>query len=406
MGRWLYVDAIGGAAGDMLLAALLDAGAPEPAVRAAIDAVLPGRFRVGVDPVTRGGFRAALLRVEPDAEASTARTVVELIQEVERAPLTPAVKATARSILERLGQAEARVHGAGPTAPELHELGDDDTLVDVVGFASAADALGVERILVSTLPLGAGSPMPASGGHPEMPLPAPAVLELLSGFGIGPGGSEETVTPTAAAILATLGEPSEGVPSMRLEATGYGAGRRDPPDRPNVVRILLGTPADTERSETSGLRHRRLVLLETNLDDLAPELVADAVDALFAAGALDAWTAPILMKKGRPAILLSALGEPVHEARIRRAFFESTSTFGVRRRSVQRAELERRSVAVPVDDGSVRVKVGLWEGRVVTATPEHDDVAELARRSGRSVRETYEEAMAAARQLMLERAND
>jgi uncharacterized protein (DUF111 family) len=172
------------------------------------------------------------------------------------------------------------------------------------------------------------------------------------------------------------------------------------------VRILLGTPADTERTATGGLRHRRLVLLETNLDDLAPELVADAVDALFAAGALDAWTAPILMKKGRPAILLSALGEPVHEARIRRAFFESTSTFGVRRRSVHRAELERRSVAVPVHGGSVRVKVGLYEGRVVTATPEHDDVAELARRSGRSVRETYEEAMAAARQLMLERAND
>jgi uncharacterized protein (DUF111 family) len=229
--------------------------------------------------------------------------------------------------------------------------------------------------------------------------PAPAVLELLTGFGIRDGGSGETVTPTAAAILGTLGVPSDGVPSMRLEATGYGAGRRDPPDRPNVVRVLLGAPVDTEQPAAGGLRHRRLVLLETNVDDLSPELVADAVEALFAAGALDVWTAPILMKKGRPGTLLSALGEPADEARIRRAFFESTSTFGVRRRSVQRAELDRRSVAVPVEGGTVRVKVGLWDGRVLTASPEHDDVAELARRSGRSVRETYEEAVAAARAL-------
>ena len=165
----------------------------------------------------------------------------------------------------------------------------------------------------------------------------------------------------------------------------------------------IGTEVAAGPSE-GGLRERDLMVLETNLDDLSPELVADAVDALFAAGALDAWTTPILMKKGRPAVLLAALCEPAREERIRDAFFDATSTFGVRRTAVRRSELERKSVAVSVEGGTVRVKVGLIGDRIVSATPEHDDVAELASRSGRAVRDVYEEAAAAARTLLYQAA--
>jgi pyridinium-3,5-bisthiocarboxylic acid mononucleotide nickel chelatase len=190
---------------------------------------------------------------------------------------------------------------------------------------------------------------------------------------------------------------------MRLDAVGYGAGTRDPRHRPNVVRVLLGeTEQQHDQDDQDGLRQRDLTVLEANLDDLTPELVADAAEALLAAGALDVWTSPVQMKKGRPAVLLAALCEPHREADLRRVFFESTSTFGVRAHDVRRAELERRTVAADLGDGTVRVKVGLLGAKVVTVMPEHDDVAALAARTGRPVRAVYEEAAAMALTLRLE----
>jgi uncharacterized protein (DUF111 family) len=192
---------------------------------------------------------------------------------------------------------------------------------------------------------------------------------------------------------------------MIIEAIGYGAGTRDPADRPNVVRVVLGSEASVSTivnpSTHDDLAVRDLVVMEANLDDLTPELIADAVQALLSAGALDAWTTPVQMKKGRPGLVLSALCEPEVEERLRSVFFETTSTFGVRSYHVGRAELERRTVSVDLSDGSVRVKIGLLGGRVVTTTPEHDDVASVAARAGRSVRHVYEEATAVARSAWL-----
>jgi uncharacterized protein (DUF111 family) len=280
------------------------------------------------------------------------------------------------------------VHGVPVNEVHLHELGDPDTILDVVGVATALDLLGIERVLVSSIPLGE---------------PGPATLELLRGFRIRaaevPG---ETVTPTAAAIFAVLGEPAD-LPDLHLESIGYGAGSRDPAGVPNVVRVLIGSkPAERGTTEA---RDRDLVLLGANIDDLTPELVADAVQALFAAGALDAWTMPIVMKKGRLGVLLSALCEPAAEPRVLTVFFEATTTFGVRIQPVRRAELARRVANVTLADGTVRVKVGLLGDRVMSATPEHDDVAALAGRAGRTVREVYEEASAAARALWFEPAD-
>jgi uncharacterized protein (DUF111 family) len=274
----------------------------------------------------------------------------------------------------------------------------------VVGIAAAIHALDVGSVTVSPVPLGAGR-LESRPPHGAVPLPAPVTLELLRGFAVTEGGVGETVTPTAAAVFAALGSPAGGIPAMTLHATGYGGGTRDPADRPNVVRVLLGTASDTTDEQPDDLVVRDLLVLAANLDDLTPELVADAAAALAAAGALDVWTTSVSMKKGRLGVTLSALCEPSGEARLTRTFFEATSTFGLRILPVRRAELRRRVVSVPMGEGSVRVKVGILGSRVITAKPEHDDVAELARLSGRPVRQVHEEATAAARALVLDQVD-
>jgi uncharacterized protein (TIGR00299 family) protein len=377
-----YVDPIGGAAGDMLLAALVDAGAPLQAVRSAVDAVLPARFRIDTEEVRRGGLRARLLSIDGSwgGTLRASRGLRELRVALDAANLSPAVAERARTVLDRLGRAEAHVHGVGLDELLLDELGDDDTLLDVVGVAAALEALDVKAVLVGPVALAD---------------PGPATLELLRGFVVRGAGSGETVTPTAAAIFAALGAPTDRFPGMAIESIGYGAGTRDPSDVPNVVRVVLGTMAGADGDEA---RVRDLVVLEANLDDLTPELVADAVQALLAAGALDAWTVPVQMKKGRPGAILSALCEPGREEVLRGVLFETTSTFGVRAHVVRRTELERRVVTVPLAGGTVRLKVAILEGRVVTATPEHDDVAQVAAASGRPIRALYEAAAAAAQE--------
>jgi pyridinium-3,5-bisthiocarboxylic acid mononucleotide nickel chelatase len=394
----LYVDVVGGAAGDMVLAALLDAGADLEAVRAAVDAVLPGRFELDTSVVKRSGVRARLLRIE-DRKGGRGRPVEprpfrDLVATLEAANLPEGIASTAGQVLNLLGAAESRVHGIDQADLLLHELGDDDTLLDLVGVAAALVSLKIDRILVSKIPLGPGI---AEGGHAHGSVPTAVAFELLKGFVVRGAGEGETVTPTGAAILAALGTPAEAVPEMRIDAIGYGAGTDDPPGYANVIRVLVGEEVlDLLEGDPA---ERDLVLLEANLDDLTPELVADAAGALLAAGALDAWTMPIVMKKGRPGLLLSALCEPTAAPRLREAFFEHTSTFGVRSSLVRRAELERRMEVVEIGEDPIRVKVGLRHGRVVSATPEHDDVAEVARRRGLPVRVVYEEASAAARNL-------
>ncbi len=400
MTRLLYVDVVGGAAGDMLLAALLDAGADLEEVRSAVNAVLPGRFEFDTEVVRRSGIRARLLRIKAvetagQTESVEPRPFGELVEALEAAPLREAVASRARLVLDLLGAAEAHVHGIDLAELLVHELGDDDTLLDLVGVAAALESLAVDRLLVSTIPIGA---MEAEGHHAHgvVPIPSMVTLELLRGFAVRGAGVGETVTPTGAAVLAALGTPADTFPEMRIEATGYGAGNDDPQGYPNVVRVVLGEEA-AQPLEEGGLVERDLLVIEANLDDLTPELVADAASALLAAGALDVWTTPVIMKKGRPGLVLSALGEPAVATRLRIAFFETTSTFGVRSSPVRRAELERSMVTVPIGEDSVRVKIGVLGGRVMSATPEHDDVAAVARRRGLPIRLVYEEASAAAR---------
>jgi pyridinium-3,5-bisthiocarboxylic acid mononucleotide nickel chelatase len=399
--RCLHVDVAGGAAGDMLLAALLDAGAPVGPIQEAVAAVLGRTVEIGTAEVTRAGLRALALRLPPGLEETPAeRGPLDLLAAVERAGLAEGLRARASAVLVRLGDAEARVHGVDVEQVRLEELGADDTLVDVVGISAALEALDVGTISISSLPVAPASTHGAHGLHGGHGLLAPVTLELLRGFRLRPSEAAdlpEPVTPTAAAVFAALGEPADEIPSMRLDSVGIGAGTSDPSGVANVVRVLLGTPA----VEPAGL-DRRLLLVESNVDDLSPELVPDAVEALLSAGALDAWSTPIVMKRGRPALTMSALCDPAKVEGVRRAFFEATSSLGVRVTEVARRELERRIIEIDLAEGGprIRVKVAFLNGHAISAKPEHADVAEAAGKLERPVRAVHEAASAIAHRLL------
>ncbi len=386
-GRICYLDCVGGLAGDMLLAALLDAGGDLERLRTVPTLLGISGVEIVVERVERQGIGANHVRIEaPDDRAH--RDYREIRTLVEKADLPPRVRPRALDAFARLAEAEGRVHGVSPDDVHFHELGALDTLVDVCGAFVLFEDLDVARIECSPLPFARGLTRAA---HGVLPLPPPAVLGLLEGAPlVGVDTEAELVTPTGAAIAAVAVDAWGPLPPLTLERVGYGAGTADFSDRPNIVRVVLGTQTAPATAP--------VVLLETNLDDLSPELVPDAVERCFAAGALDVWTVPAQMKKGRPGIVLSALTRPGAESEVARAMLEETSALGVRVARLSRYELEREERVVEVAGGRVRIKVGLLDGRVVNVAPEHDDCAELARATGRAVKSIWAEALARAQE--------
>jgi hypothetical protein len=383
--RLAYLDCVGGLAGDMLLAALLDAGAELEALRRVPVALGLAGVEIGVERVERQGIGALQLRIDAhdDREHRDYRTIRGL---VEDADLPDRARTRSLAAFARLAEVEGGIHGVPPDDVHFHELGSLDTLVDVCGAFVLLDELGVERVVSSPLPFARGL---TGAAHGVLPLPAPATLGLLEGAAlVGVDTEAELVTPTGAAIAAAVVDEWGALPPLTLDAVGYGAGTKELADRPNVVRVVLGT----ESSRPTG----RVVLLETNLDDFPPELVPDAVERCFEAGALDVWTCPAQMKKGRPGFVLSVLARPDVQGEIARVLLEETSALGVRVAPFDRYELERQERVVDLAAGTVRVKVGLLEGRVVNLAPEHDDCAALARSTGRSVQSVWAEALARA----------
>ena len=386
MTRLAYLDLIGGVAGDMLLAALLDAGAVQDEVFERLGRLPLAHRRPHLETVVRGGIRAQLLVGTPRT-ASMTRSFDEIGQILAAAELPERVRATARRVFERVAAAEARAHGEALDGVRLHEAGDDDAIFDVVGVLLALDRLAVTDVVSSPVPLGGGRTERLAGSWP-----GPATAELLRGVPVmGPPPDGEATTPTGAALITTVASGYGPMPSMTLEAVGYGAGARDPDGVPNLVRVFVG-----EQSEPAWQSQYGLAVIEANLDDLSPQLVADAFDALLAAGALDVWTTPIQMKHGRMAVTLSALVGGGHRAVIQEVFFRTTTTLGVRAYAVERTVLERDTVDVRVRGHAVRVKRGRLGNETVTATPEHRDVVELSGLLGVPVRRLWEEASAAA----------
>jgi len=382
-----YLDCVGGLAGDMLLAALLDAGASHDVLHDAVRALGLGDVKVEVSRTERHGIAATHVEVIEDV-APAERRAGALIEAVARADLAPHVAEAALDALDRLIRAESTIHRVTSDDLVVHEAGGSDTLIDIVGAFALLDALGVERVVCSPIPYARGL---IGTRHGTIPGPGPAVLALLGGALLtGVDAESELVTPTGAAIVATVATSFGELPAMRLDAVGYGAGSRDLRLRPNLLRIVLGT-------EHAPLAHTDVALLATTLDDLLPELVPDVADACRAAGALDVWTAPVQMKKGRPGVEITAVARPVAEQAVARALLTHTTTLGVRVSHARRYELDRAFREVEVDGHLVRVKLGVLDGRVVNAVPEHDDCASVAALTGRPVKQVWADALAAAR---------
>jgi uncharacterized protein (TIGR00299 family) protein len=374
----------------MLLAALLDAGAPEEALRSVPSRLAIEPVEIRVSRVERHGIGSTHVDVVPP-ESPPPRTWRAMRELIESADLPGRAGERALDALRRLAEAEATIHGGPVDDVHFHELGGVDTLVDLCGTGLLLEELGVERVFCSPLPYTRGL---VGSAHGVLPVPAPATLALLRGAQLeGVEGGKELVTPTGAALAAALAESFGPLPPFELDRVGYGAGTDDPPERPNVLRVLLGSV----QAELASVRE--VVLLETNLDDFVPELVPDAVERCFAAGALDVWTSPVHMKKGRPGVVFSALAPPACERAVATAILTETSTLGVRVQRLRRYELDREQRAVELDGGSVRVKVARLDGRVVNIAPEHDDCAAVARKTGRPVKSVWAEALSRAQTL-------
>ncbi|HYY80011.1 MAG TPA: nickel pincer cofactor biosynthesis protein LarC [Actinomycetes bacterium] len=382
-----YFDCFAGVAGDMVLGALLDAGASEERLRAGLARVPVDPFELEVEAVERGGIGATQVVVRTGPPGGL-RTWAELRATIGGADLPGPVRDRALATFARLAEAEGRVHRVPADRVHFHEVGAVDAVVDVVGAALLLDDLGVAELWASPVATGSGF---ARAGHGVVPVPAPAVLELLRGTPVHAGGvAAELTTPTGAAILAASAARFGELPPLRLAAVGYGAGSRVHRELPNLLRVVLGERLGGGPAGDAGL------VLEANIDDMTPELAPWVLERLFEAGASDAWLTPVHMKRGRPGVTLSVLCPPGADAAIREVLWRETSTLGVRGLPVRRWMLERRLVEVEVPGGKVRVKLGLDGGRVVNLAPEYADCARLATETGQPLKEVMARAQAAA----------
>jgi uncharacterized protein (TIGR00299 family) protein len=386
--RYAYFDCQSGAAGDMIVAALLDAGAAFEPLRAAADALGLQDVQLDVRDVKRGGFAGKQFTVNvPDGDHAH-RTLGDILAIVEGSTLSSQVKADCARVFERLGEAEAKVHGR-PSARDthFHEVGAKDAIVDVVCACVALEQLGVDQVLFSDLTTGYGEVRCA---HGVLPVPAPGTLALLEGVSCRDGDVEgERLTPTGAAVLTTLGAHAKSAPAMHLEASGCGAGLREMEGRSGMLRVRVGTAAACEHG------HGDVWVLETNIDDMHPEQTAYASEKILTAGALDVFLTPIYMKKGRPGVLMTVLCTDETVGPLSELVLEQTTSFGLRMHRTHRRVLAREMRSVETAYGSIRVKVGLSSGRIVRVSPEFEDCRSAADAAGVPIETVYAAARAA-----------
>ena len=387
MGRIGYLDCFSGVSGDMLLGALVDAGVPLEEMRAELATLPVAGYSLEARRVTKGGLAAvqAVVRVQ---EPTAARALADVTDVIDKSSLPPADRENGIAVFRRLAEAEAAVHGETIETVHLHDVGAVDAIVDVMGTVVGLRLLGVEALYCSALPSGEGQ---VEGRHGTLPLPAPAALELLaragaplrrgSGQALRPADASqgELVTPTGAAIVTTLARFER--PEMTLERVGYGAGSRELPERPNVLRLWLG----------QGPRRvgGPMVLLETNIDDMTGEMLGYALEKLLAGGAADAWLTPVQMKKGRPGVVLSVICAEAEEEALARLLLRETSTLGVRVRPVRRWEAEREVVEFESSLGPAAVKVKRLPGEPLRVAPEYEACKRLAEASGLPLADVY-----------------
>lgn len=386
-----YFDCIGGAGGDMILGALLDAGLPLAELRTRLAALRLPDFELRTQRVNKNGFSALKVDVRV-ADDAPERHLAEITAIVDGSDLAPSIKAQANAIFRRLAEVEAGIHGTTLDHVHLHELGGVDTIVDVIGCLVGLDALEIERIYASPLPLGRGF---IQGAHGQIPLPAPATVALLKGVPVvGSEIEKELVTPTGAALLSSLAAGFGPLPTMTLTAIGYGAGGRDLPI-PNLVRLFVGDQATPAR-----LGAESVVVLETNIDDLNPQVYDYVMAQLFKAGALDVFLSPIQMKKNRPGTLLRVICRPDDAGPLTDILLAETSTLGVRQQIMARLSLRREVQTVETPYGAVRIKIATLGDGKRRAAPEYDDCRRLAEATAAPLRDIYRAAERAAEALL------
>jgi uncharacterized protein (TIGR00299 family) protein len=386
MTRVAYLDCFSGIAGDMLLGAIVDAGLPIEELRSELRRLPLDTYELNAQLVTRAGIAATHVTVDvpPDLPPRTLADVAEVIA-ASKLPRSDREQATA--IFTRLAEAEAKVHGETVETVHLHDVGAVDAIVDVVGAVAGLRMLGIDELYCSPLVLGEGE---TSGPHGRLPVPAPATLELVTRANApvraSNGVTGELTTPTGAATVTTLAKFER--PEMTVESAGYGAGTRDPEGRPNVLCLWLG--------EAEALPTRRMLLIETNIDDMTGEMLAYVQEKLLAAGAGDAWFTPIQMKKGRPAVTLSVICSESNEEAIARMLLRETSTLGVRVRPVHRWEAEREVLEFESSLGAAAAKIKRLLGEPPRAAPEFEACKRIAEATGLPIAEVYRVVQAEA----------
>ena len=388
-----WLDASSGASGDMFLGALVGAGVPLDAIRVAVDAVAPEPVRLDVTEVTRNGFAATRVEVTV-TDSATHRTWRDIRALLEAAALAAGVRTRALATFSRLAEAEAVVHSSPVDDVHFHEVGALDAIADVVGACAGLEHLELEDLVVSPVAVGGGH---VDTEHGRLPVPAPAVAELLRGFPSYGGPVDlELCTPTGAALLVANATGTGVQPAMTTTAIGLGAGGRDPAGHTNALRLLVGE-ASGGFETVAEQPPRPPLLLETNIDDLDPRLWPAAIAALLAAGASDAWLTPILMKKGRPAHTLSVLVAAERADAVRREVYRHTTSIGLREQPVGKRALDRELVTVDVEGHAVDVKLARLDGELLNLQPEYEHVAAAAKALGRPAKDVLQQAVAAAR---------
>ncbi len=377
-----YFDCFAGISGDMILGALIDAGLKSGELKRELAKLPLARYQFKTRKVQRGGISGTAVEIV-SSERKKKRGLEEILGIIKKSKLDREVKAEGEEIFTRLAAAEGRVHRRGKRDVHLHELGDLDTIIDVVGVLSGLRLLGIKKLYSSPLTLGSGF---LQCRHGTLPVPAPATLELLKGVPVRSRDIEaELVTPTGAVLISNLACRFGEMPPLAVEKIGYGAGTRDLPV-PNLLRIIVGKQTDP------GYQEDKVLLLETNIDDMNPQTYEPLMKTLFQRGALDVWLTSVQMKKNRPGTTLSVLSEERDCSALCEVILEETSTLGVRFSSWRRKKLEREAGVVKTKYGNIEVKIGKLKETIKQVSPDYEQCRRIAERLGLPFRDVYEEA--------------
>jgi uncharacterized protein (TIGR00299 family) protein len=381
-----YFDCFSGISGDMTLGALVDAGCAVAQLREGLRGLQVPGWELTAEKVWKNGMAATYVNVKTE-DQSTHRSLNVILEILQKSQLAPAVRERAAAIFQKLGEAEARVHDVPLEKIHFHEVGAVDAIVDIVGACIGFEVLGIEKFACSALNVGGGT---AKMAHGVLPVPAPATANLLQGKPTYSNGvQKELVTPTGAAIVATLCDAFGPQPAMSVSAIGYGAGTADLEGQPNVLRIMVGEAAE----KTVAGFDEEIAVIEANLDDMNPQIYGYFLEKALGAGALDVYTTPVQMKKNRPGTLLTVLCNPQDANALMSLIFAETTTFGARTYRAQRRVLPREWVSVATEYGDVRIKVSRVNGRILHVAPEYDDCRKLAVEKNVPLQKVIAEAM-------------